>query len=200
MRRLPRPTRRARARVAAFALSALVLAGCSTGTSTTASDAPGTETGTSSASATRSTEPAATKSGAAASGPLSFTATTLSGPTLDVATLAGKPVVLWFWAPWCTICRGEAPEVAAAAADLAGEATVLGVPGLGGQAEMRAFVESTGTGGFQHLVDADGTVWRRFGITSQPSFVFVSADGRTERVVGALDGDAVRARVAALRS
>jgi cytochrome oxidase Cu insertion factor (SCO1/SenC/PrrC family) len=37
---------------------------------------------------------------ASAAGSLDFTASTLDGTTLDAATLAGKPVVLWFWAPF----------------------------------------------------------------------------------------------------
>lgn len=37
---------------------------------------------------------------ATAAGPLAFTGTTLDGSTLDAATLAGTPVVLWFWAPF----------------------------------------------------------------------------------------------------
>lgn len=37
--------------------------------------------------------------GSTSAGALGFTATTLDGSTLDTATLAGKPTVLWFWAP-----------------------------------------------------------------------------------------------------
>jgi cytochrome oxidase Cu insertion factor (SCO1/SenC/PrrC family) len=37
---------------------------------------------------------------ATAAGSLAFTGTTLDGSTLDAATLAGTPVVLWFWAPF----------------------------------------------------------------------------------------------------
>lgn len=37
---------------------------------------------------------------ATAAGLLAFTGTTLDGSTLDAATLAGNPVVLWFWAPF----------------------------------------------------------------------------------------------------
>jgi cytochrome oxidase Cu insertion factor (SCO1/SenC/PrrC family) len=32
--------------------------------------------------------------------PLDFTGATLDGTTFDAATLAGTPVVLWFWAPF----------------------------------------------------------------------------------------------------
>lgn len=43
-------------------------------------------------------------SGAAQSAPgtgvLGFTGTTLDGATLDASTLAGAPVVVWFWAPF----------------------------------------------------------------------------------------------------
>ena len=37
--------------------------------------------------------------GASAATTLDFTRTTLDGTALDAATLAGQPVVLWFWAP-----------------------------------------------------------------------------------------------------
>ena len=92
--------------------------------------------------------------------PLAFQATTLAGPELDVSTFAGEPVVLWFWAPWCTICRVEGPDVAAVAAELEGDVTFLGVPGRGETADMSAFVQDTGTGGLQHVVDVDGSLWR----------------------------------------
>lgn len=36
----------------------------------------------------------------AVAGALGFAGTTLDGTTLNVATLAGTPVVLWFWAPF----------------------------------------------------------------------------------------------------
>jgi hypothetical protein len=42
--------------------------------------------------------PAAT-SAAPASGPLSFNATLLGGGQLEGSSLAGKAVLLWFWAP-----------------------------------------------------------------------------------------------------
>jgi len=45
---------------------------------------------------------------------------------------------------------------------------------------MRAFVSETGTGAFTHVVDADGALWTRFGVVSQPAFVFVDSSGAAE--------------------
>ena len=128
---------------------------------------------------------------------LAFTAPTLAGPELDVSTLAGEPVVLWFWAPWCTICRVEAPDIAAVAADLQ-DVTFLGVPGRGPADDMRSFVQETGTGDLQHLVDVDGSLWQRFRVVSQPSFAFVDGDGSVELFGGALGAEGLRARASAL--
>jgi thiol-disulfide isomerase/thioredoxin len=150
------------------------------------------------AAGSSSDSPAAAPAPVVAGDPLDFSATTLAGPELDVSTLAGEPVVLWFWAPWCTICRVEAPDVAAVAADLQGDVTFLGVPGRGPAADMRSFVQDTGTGSLQHLVDADGSVWQRFRVVNQPSFAFVDPDGSVELFAGALGAEQLRARASAL--
>jgi len=129
---------------------------------------------------------------------LSFTASTLAGKKMDVSSLAGEPVVLWFWAPWCTICRAEAPDVAKVAAEFGGRVRFLGVPGIGQEKDMRAFVKDTGIGGFDQLVDSDGSLWKRFGVVAQPAFAFVAPDGSVKVVAGALDGDALRERAQSL--
>ncbi len=117
---------------------------------------------------------------------------TVDGSTFDPATTTGQPVLLWFWAPWCVVCRAEAPTLVDVAAELDGEVLVLGVAGRGSAEEMRAFVDDTGTGGLTHLADTDGAVWREFGVVAQPAFAFVAPDGGTEVFVGALDEDDLR--------
>ena len=168
---------------AALAVVALLTTACATGAT---SGSPVT--------------PAAVAGRTAPADPLAFTARTLAGSELDASTLAGKPVVLWFWTPWCTICRAEAPDVAAVAADLQGQVALIGVPGRGPVADMRSFVRDTGTGDLQHLVDVDGSLWQRFGVVSQPSFAFVGADGSVELFGGALGAEELRARASALSS
>jgi thiol-disulfide isomerase/thioredoxin len=124
----------------------------------------------------------------------SFTATQLDGVEFDSASLADTSTVLWFWAPWCTTCRGEAPNVVAAAEELGDAVRIIGVAGRGQVAEMEAFVDDTGTGGLAHLIDDDGQIWSRFGVVTQPSFAFIDADGEVELVVGPMGFDGITER------
>lgn len=127
-----------------------------------------------------------------------FTGTTLDGARFDNAVAHGKPEVLWFWAPWCTVCRAESGDVADVAASFDGEVTFVGVPGRGKVPDMRGFVSETGTDGFQHVADVDGRLWKQFGVSSQPSFVFVDGAGHATRVTGNLDAGQLRSRVTVL--
>ncbi|WP_327342216.1 redoxin domain-containing protein [Streptomyces europaeiscabiei] len=110
---------------------------------------------------------------------LNFSATTVDGKPFDAKTLAGKPTVLWFWAPWCPTCKGQAAATAKVAAAQQGKANVVGVAGLDKNAAMRAFVSDTGTGSFPHLSDEKGEVWKQFEITQQSSYVILDQTGKT---------------------
>ncbi|MGH8934231.1 MAG: hypothetical protein ACRDZO_27240 [Egibacteraceae bacterium] len=74
----------------------------------------------------------------------------------------------------------------AVAAEFDGRVTFVGVPGRGEVDAMRGFVADTGTGGFTHVVDDDGSRWQRFGIIAQPAFAFIDADGSVETFRGGL--------------
>lgn len=54
-----------------------------------------------------------------------FSVTSLEGKTIDKASLKGKPVVLNFWASWCTPCMSEIPELKEFAAN--SNADVVGI-------------------------------------------------------------------------
>ena len=81
-------------------------------------------------SSNQRSSPSAKAGGAAVPEELSFTAETIEGASFDGTSLAGKDAVLWFWAPWCTECRREAPHVAASQADNP-DVSFVGVAGLG---------------------------------------------------------------------
>src|SRR6516225_12305011 len=83
--------------IAAAALAVLFVAACTSPSGSKPSAAPGAATAT----PHRTTVPAQ----------LQFTAKTVDGQDFSGQSLLGKPAVLWFWAPWCPVCQGEAPMV-----------------------------------------------------------------------------------------
>jgi thiol-disulfide isomerase/thioredoxin len=107
---------------------------------------------------------------------LKFTGTTVDGQAFDGATLAGKPTVLWFWAPWCPTCRGQIPNVSALAEKYDGEVNVVGVAGLSdSDDEIKVFADDTS--GVTNLSDSPGEIWKRFGIVEQSVYTVIDADG-----------------------
>lgn len=134
----------------------------------------------------------------AGSGAPAFEAQTLAGTDFDSASFDGRPTVLWFWAPWCTVCRAEAPDVIAAAADHADEVQLVGVAGRGEIPDMKEFVEQTGTDGFTHVVDDDGSIWSDYDVAAQPAFAFIDGQGNVDVHVGSLGRDALTERMQAL--
>ena len=46
---------------------------------------------------------------------------------------------------------------------------------------MEQFISLTGVDGFPNINDESSEIWARYGVTYQPTFVFIAADGSTER-------------------
>ncbi|WP_432072252.1 redoxin family protein [Streptomyces wuyuanensis] len=167
---------------ATLAAALLTLTACGSGDGSTSDSGPASSSAEASSPAQA---PAASNgNGSGAEGAqvpkvLNFTATTVDGKPFDAKTLAGKPTVLWFWAPWCPTCKGQAAETAKVAADNAGTVNVVGVAGLDKNAAMRDFVSDTETGSFPHLSDEDGEVWKRFEVTQQSHYVILDKNGKT---------------------
>ncbi len=141
--------------------------------------------------------PAPPAAAAAAAGVLSFTGKTLDGEPFDAATLAGKPALLWFWAPWCATCASQAGAVTDMQVTHGDRLGILGVAGMGDNAAMHEFVADMEIGGVTNLDDAAGTLWKRFGITEQSTYVLVDRAG-TVTGTGYLDHQQLTARVAEL--
>lgn len=127
-----------------------------------------------------------------------FTAATLGGGELASSSFSGRDTVLWFWAPWCTVCRSIAGDVVAASGQLAGSVELIGIAGRGDVPDMDDFVSDTGTGSLTHVVDADGAIWRSYEVTNQPAFAFIDDDGTVDVAVGPLREAELVARMEAL--
>ncbi|MEV4702138.1 redoxin domain-containing protein [Actinoplanes sp. NPDC049316] len=128
---------------------------------------------------------------------LTFTGRTLDGTAFDAATLAGKPTILWFWAPWCATCASEAMSIADIQEEYGDRLNIVGIAGMGGNKEMHEFVSDLEVGAVPHLDDEPGVIWKKFGVTEQSTYVILDRSGRVV-VTSYLDDLQLTSRVKAL--
>lgn len=173
-------------------VAGVLLAGC--GQSATEDAAPPTPT------VVPDTTPATSSAGTSSPGSavpvpevLDFTATTVDGEAFAGETLAGRPVVLWFWAPWCPVCRSQAPTVRELSSSYDGRLGVVGIGSLDSGSAIEDFAE--GAPGPVHLSDPEGELWKRFGIVEQSSFVVLDAAGEEVLRTGYDEDEDLRAVV-----
>ncbi|MGQ0464388.1 MAG: TlpA family protein disulfide reductase [Sporichthyaceae bacterium] len=120
------------------------------------------------------------------------------GGRVTSASLAGKPAVVWFWAPWCPYSRAVADDVAAVARSAGSEVQFVGVGGQSTETAMRSFVVQMDVDDFRHGMDTADAVAEEFGVQAVPSFAFVDGDGGVDIVQGLITRDELRKRVADL--
>lgn len=106
---------------------------------------------------------------------LDFSADTVAGDGFEGASLAGKPAVLWFWAPWCPTCRAQIEGVSALVDEYGDEVNFVGVGSLDEASAIEDFAGDV-PADFPHLLDPDGDVWRHFGVVEQSTYVVLDAD------------------------
>lgn len=103
-----------------------------------------------------------------------FTLLDLDGRPVSLSDFRGRTVVLNFWATWCGPCRVEIPSIAAFSQDHP-DVVVLGIAADGPVGKLRA--EARELGATYPVLQNDGEVFDRYGITTYPTTVFVTPDG-----------------------
>ncbi len=129
---------------------------------------------------------------------LTFSATTVDGLKYTSAQVLKKPTVIWFWTPWCAICRNESTDVAKLSVKYAGKVNFLGIGSNGSNAEMKEFVALQPTSRIIHLDDSTGKLWTRFGVVIQPTIVFVDKNGKIQTHIGPSSSAYMATKIAAL--
>jgi hypothetical protein len=74
----------------------------------------------------------------------------------------------------------------------------VGVAGRDDLSAINEFIDTLKVSGFEHAVDEDGSLWRSYDISTQPSFVFINDDGQASSHVGALGVAGLQERLDAL--
>ena len=72
---------------------------------------------------------------------------------------------------------------------------MIGVAGRAEGSEFKDWGTSRQVDAFDHITDPDGEVWREYGITGQPAFIFLNDDGTELGRTGALGLDGLTERV-----
>lgn len=97
------------------------------------------------------------------------------GEPFALASLADaeEPTLLWFWAPWCSVCNGEAAEIE----QLASELNVVAIGGRDDAANGPAFVERHGLRTPTVLFDESMGSWEHYRIPGQPGAILLDTEG-----------------------
>ncbi len=124
--------------------------------------------------------------------------TTFAGEVATLASYAGKPIVLNFWASWCPSCVAEmSAAFRPVAADLGGEITFIGMNIQDDRALAVELLETTGVQ-WVSAEDPDGKLYVELGGIAMPFTVYISADGRVvDKHNGPLTEGQLRDQIAA---
>jgi thiol-disulfide isomerase/thioredoxin len=113
--------------------------------------------------------------------------------TIDLTALAGKPIVLNFWASTCEICKTETPALASVARALDGKVTFLGIDTADQRGPAIAFLDRYQVG-YAVGYDPAATAASHYGVPGLPVTYFLSSSGKTilGENIGALSSGELR--------
>ncbi len=117
------------------------------------------------------------------------------GERVELASFAGKPLVVNFWASWCLFCIDEMPDFQSVYEDVSSKVAFLGVNIQDDLSQAKELAKLTGVN-YAFASDATGEVFRKLDSRSMPTTIFVNAQGDiVERFAGPLDADQLGDRI-----
>jgi thiol-disulfide isomerase/thioredoxin len=124
------------------------------------------------------------------------------GGELRLSDLRGTPVVVNFWASWCTPCREEMPRIVASYDDAGGDFEVVAVNLQENDGIVTEFADDFGME-FPIVMDRSGEVgqtWRIGGpVEGIPSSYFIDENGIVQaRVFGPMSDETLQQNIEAL--
>jgi cytochrome c biogenesis protein CcmG/thiol:disulfide interchange protein DsbE len=99
-----------------------------------------------------------------------------SEPDVSLANVAGKPVVINFWASWCVPCRKEMPAFEAVHRRRGGRVAFIGVDRQDDRTDALRFLARTRVS-YPSAYDPEGRLDASYRLRGMPTTVIVGADG-----------------------
>ena len=106
-----------------------------------------------------------------------FNLENLSGGETSLGQLKGKVVFLDFWAPWCTICREELPELDRLSRKFRQDGlVVIGIDVDDSEAAVKNFLAKTPLS-FTLLIDKRDVMRKKYRFRTLPTAFIIGKDG-----------------------
>lgn len=107
-----------------------------------------------------------------------FAVTAPDAATVRLSDLRGTPVVLNFWATWCTSCLAEMPEFKRVQQELgADRLQVLAINAGEDSATAAEFIDRLDADAFHFGMDPSLVVADAYGVYGMPTSIFIDAEG-----------------------
>jgi len=126
----------------------------------------------------------------------SFKLMSVTGDTVSLSDLEGKPTYIKFWASWCSICLAGLEDID----NLSGQMNDFNVitivsPDFNGEQSESDFINWFNTLDYKNmtvLLDPDGTVAKAYGVRAYPTSSYLDASGNVLKTLpGHVDNEAI---------
>lgn len=123
----------------------------------------------------------------------SFQSVMMDGKTVNLEDHSGKPLLLHFWASWCSFCKFEESSLT----DIQKDWSVLSVAYQSGtKADVLQYMKERGIESWPTIVDSDGRLAELFGVKGVPTSYIIDGNGNIRFTeVGVTSGWGLRARM-----
>ncbi len=122
-------------------------------------------------------------------GAIDFELPRLDGSKIHLKDLAGKVVILNFWASWCNPCVQEFPSLVKLAEHFKGDIVILAVSNDENVKDVEDFIRAFGfpKPHFEIVVDHDREVTKKYGVEQLPESFLLNREQKLVRKVMGID-------------
>jgi len=115
----------------------------------------------------------------------SFTLSTPEGIAHSITDYRGKPVLLFFWASHCSVCKATMPKIESVYQEFSSlgfEVLAINTTNQDSLSAAKAYFQAQNYS-FPMLLDQDGTVTNQYLIHAVPTSYLINPDGKISNVI-----------------